>query len=545
MTLAHVTHTPSSNTLWDARVGRFVLLQKNEPSTGDRTTANRFDRLTGVSSGGPQGFGELTLIRTTAKATMTHYQPGLFGADHEWKIGGQVEQGEHQVLAVTATGTRFVDNDGQPFQAISRSPATFGGQFITAGVFVSESITLVDRVTVNAGLRFDHSRAISQDLQARDVEGRETGGIVEGLGTIYSWNVWSPRLGITTKLTSDGRTMLRASYGRFHQGMLTSELAAIHPGQTPITTMAFDPATAAYTRLVSIVDPKVNLQLDSRTRSPRTDEYSVGVDREIRPRLSAAIAYVRKNGRNFIGWVDTAGIYRGDTRMLPDGRVVPVIALTNSPADRRFLLTNPADYSLTYDGVVMAVDKRQADGWQAFASYTISRTRGLLPTSGAAAGEAQAGSTFGTRGFGRDPNSLTNARGRLANDRPHVFRVAGSAAVPRTGLVVAANLQAFSGKPWAASTQISLPQGDQRVLLEPPGTRRLSAQTLLDVRLSRTMTLGAFGRIELLVDVLNATNETTEEGIATDNLFSQNFGQPTIFVEPRRVMLGVRFNLGQ
>ena len=30
--------------------------------------------------------------------------------------------------------------------------------------------------------------------------------------------------------------------------------------------------------------------------------------------------------------------------------------------------------------------------------------------------------------------------------------------------VVAANLQYFSGKPWAATTQVSLPQGDQRIL---------------------------------------------------------------------------------
>ena len=58
-----------------------------------------------------------------------------------------------------------------------------------------------DRLTINAGLRFDHSRAISQDLHALDPEGRETDEIVRGLGTLYTWNVWSPRLGVTAKLT--------------------------------------------------------------------------------------------------------------------------------------------------------------------------------------------------------------------------------------------------------------------------------------------------------------------------------------------------------
>jgi hypothetical protein len=48
--------------------------------------------------------------------------------------------------------------------------------------------------------------------------------------------------------------------------------------------------------------------------------------------------------------------------------------------------------------------------------------------------------------------------------------------------VVAANVQHFSGKPWAATTLIKLDQGDQRILLEPRGSRRLSSQTLVDVR---------------------------------------------------------------
>ena len=99
MTFGHLTHTLSANTVWDVRVGRFVYSQENDPSTGNRTTPSRFDRVTGVSSGAPQTFGGLTLIRTTAKATISHYRPGLLGADHQWKIGGQVERGEHHAPA--------------------------------------------------------------------------------------------------------------------------------------------------------------------------------------------------------------------------------------------------------------------------------------------------------------------------------------------------------------------------------------------------------------------------------------------------------------
>jgi len=72
-----------------------------------------------------------------------------------------------------------------------------------------------DRVTLNAGVRFDHSDAISQDVPALDAAGFETDGIIKRLGRLYTWNVVSPRLGVTAKLSPDGRTILRASYGRF------------------------------------------------------------------------------------------------------------------------------------------------------------------------------------------------------------------------------------------------------------------------------------------------------------------------------------------
>ena len=147
--------------------------------------------------------------------------------------------------------------------------------------------------------------------------------------------------------------------------------------------------------------------------------------------------------------------------------------------------------------------------------------------------------------FGRDPNSLTNANGRLPNDRPHMFRSAVSWEVPRIGIHVAGNLQFLSGKPWAATAQISLPQGDQRILLEPRGTQRLPSVTMFDLRVSKMVRLGDLGRVELLMDVLNAFNHSTEEGLAADNLYSPTFGQPTVFVDPRRVMLGARLNLGR
>jgi hypothetical protein len=543
-TFANLTYTPSSQSVWDFRVGRYLYDQKDDPSTGDRTAPNRTDQITGISSGNVREMGGLKLDRITAKAVYNRYQSEWLGADHEFRAGMQLERGEHRSSAVIPGGVRYVDSNSAPFQAVYRTPSTAGGRADMVAFFASDAIALNDRVTVNAGVRFDHSRASSQDVPALDASGFETSETIAGVGELYTWNVVSPRLGVTAKLTADGRTMLRASYGRFNQGVLTGELSPVHPGVTPTTTMAYDAATGDYTQLVSVVDPRINIALDSRTRTPRTDEYSAGIERQLSTRLAASVAYIRKSGADFIAWTDTGGTYREETRTL-SGFTVPVFVLTNPARDRRFLLTNPANFSMDYHGLVVAMEKRMSNGWQASGSYTFSKVDGLQAASATSADGAQLSTVAPTNMFGSDPNNLTNAGGRLPNDRPHVLRMTGVVNVPWIGVTVAANLQQFSGKPWAATAQVTLPQGAQRILLEERGSQRLSSQSILDLRVSKTLQFGDAGRVELLLDVLNLLNETAEEALVSDVLAATTFGRPRSFVDPRRAMLGVRLHLGR
>jgi TonB dependent receptor-like, beta-barrel/Carboxypeptidase regulatory-like domain len=550
----NLTHVVSANTLWDVRIGRFVSTRSGDLNAASPTTPSLFDRVTGVTTGARQSGAAVDLFRTTAKATLTHYRRALH-TEHEWKIGGQFERGEHHAINFIPTNARYEDRAGVPLQKISSLPSNIGGLSLTYSMFATDTVTLGDRVTITGGVRYDHSRAISQDLPAVDTHAHETDTVIPGLGTMYTWNLWSPRLGVTTRLSADGRTILRASYGRFFQGVLTGELEPFHPGAMAVTTTAFNSITGDYSGASITVDPAVNLQFAREMQAPRTDEYSIGIDRAVGGRLTASIAYVHKDGSHFISWMEVAGRYVEGTQGLADGSSVTVYRLDTAvtpTSARRFLLTNPDGYSMTYDGLVMTTERRRANGWQALASYTWSRAYGLLPSSNASAAGMQTSTVSPPQPstFGRDPNDLTNARGRLPNDRPHIVRLMGSVDVPRTGLVLAANLQQFSGKPWTAAAQITLPQGAQRVLLEPRGSRRLSSQTLFDLRLSRAFTLGKLGRVDLLLDVLNLLNDTAEESLATETqmtetVFSPTFGQPVSFVDPRRAMLGVRLNLGR
>ena len=254
--------------------------------------------------------------------------------------------------------------------------------------------------------------------------------------------------------------MLRGHYGRFNQGVLTGELDPVSQGTTPITTRAYEAVTGGYTQLVSVVDSEVNVALDPLTRSPHTDEFSLALDQEIGAQVRASVAYIRKRGSDYISWVDGGGQYQEQTRTLADGTVLPVFVLTNATSDRRFLLTNHESMFTSYHGLVIAAEQRSSGAWQASGSYTFSRAQGLQVMSNGTPDDPQF-STIARPGFltfGQDPNDLTNATGRLPNDRPHVFRATTTVRLPWYGIRLAANLQTFGGKPWAATTQVALPK---------------------------------------------------------------------------------------
>ena len=118
----------------------------------------------------------------------------------------------------------------------------------------------------------------------------------------------SPPWASTLKLSADGRTILRASYGRFSQGVFTGELNPSIRFQADDDDFDFDPATSDYTKSpVGGRSRSTCCSIPGRTGHGPTNT-PLGGSRG-GPRLAAAIAYVRKDGSDFIGWTEVAGQY--------------------------------------------------------------------------------------------------------------------------------------------------------------------------------------------------------------------------------------------
>lgn len=537
-TYALLTHVVSENTFWEVRASGLRQPEETTPQNGDPTLAHRFDFATGVASGGGAFLSKFNLLRDTVQGKLSHYATDFLGGDHDFKFGFEFNRGEDWQWFAYPGGALYYDYGGDPYLAILSAPSTDGGEFKAFGVFAEDVVRLSNRVTVQLGLRFDRNRAISPDLPERDDLGNETGNAIRGLGDLFTWNNLAPRLGLNWALTADGKTAMRASYGRLYQGVLTGVLSGFHPGIAPLTQALFDPETGEYSFVLSVTDFGSGLVVDSGTKPPFTDQYSIGFDRELGPDLGLHATYAHKRGRNYMGWRDD-GVYGNDIASLPDGGTLTVFPLLSPPEELEYLLTTRDDYRLRYDGIVLTVEKRWARRWQALFSYSLSEARGLLASSSVTPGFSQTSNAF-FGGFGSDPNTTTNATGQLSNDRTNMFRIQTTAELPKVDVVLGVNFQYLTGKPWAAATFVPLPQGFQQIFIEAPGSHRFSSQTLLDLRVSKVLRFGDRGRVEILVDLLNLLNDTAEERIATNVVERPNFGDPVAFVPPRRAMVGVK-----
>ena len=538
LTFGNITHVLSDSTFYDVRVSGFYspadLGENNNPGV-----SRRRDVATGIDTGGAAFSGGFKQARTAVNGKLSHYATDFMGADHDFKFGVQYANGSHSGHYGYTNGISYYDYNGEPYYAYLRERYNYGGQFKNTGVFAEDLLSIGERATVQIGLRFDHTDAISQEVDNLDQNLNKV-GTIPGLGNLYSWNTVSPRLGFAIRLDDAGETLVRGNWGRYYRAVITGELINVHPGQTPITLAFFDPATGGYTDIVDVTQPGSDEIIDPSTTSPRTDTLSIGLDQQIRPDLAASITYVHKRQRDLISWNVDNATFGTDTAVLDDGRTIPVFPILTDPGDRVFRMGNRDDLFMNYDGVILSLNKRWADNWQGLLSYGWSDASGIIPSSNRAVGNSQE-SRVRSSSVGRDPNDFTNAEGNLLNDRTHMFRITGAFEIPVIDVRVGANLQAFTGKPYAANARVRLPQGSRTINVETPGARRLPTQKVLDLRISKIFRFGDTGKIELLADILNLLNEDATEDVVSQNVFSSNLGVGDRWIDPRRAFIGIKF----
>ncbi|MGH9333157.1 MAG: TonB-dependent receptor domain-containing protein, partial [Vicinamibacteria bacterium] len=413
---ARWTHTFNSDTLLEVKGGGIYIRDSEDPFSGDYDTSGRYDFTTGSLAVNSFYTWKSDQNKTQVAAALTHYTD-QFAGSHDFKFGVQFERADSIAKQAYFNNVFYYDYNG-PYYALFREPYAMQADTGVVAGFVQDNWTLNNRMTLNLGVRFDHTTGDIPEVDQPDRTLTGTTGVTfPGQEGLIGFDNVSPRLGLTVTLDKTAKTVAKASWGRYYGKLLGNMFRNASAGNTSLEAFFFNPDTGAYDIPYYTVDPNVSYGIDPDLTNQYTDQFFVGVERELFPDLGVDFSYIHKEESNFIRVRDVRGAYeqipfadtfRGQTQTLQ------VFNRTSPSSQSLFQVTNRDDFDHNYDSVIVQAYKRFSQNWQLHSSYQWQKGEGF--TSGSTGINAQAASGLGPGSFGRDPNDLINAFSRLPTD---------------------------------------------------------------------------------------------------------------------------------
>jgi hypothetical protein len=424
--------------------------------------------------------------------------------------------------------------DGAPLEVQTYNTPLVSKNYINTWMFYGQdSWSVGPRLTVNYGGRFERLVGYAPE-QSRPGNVFFPAEQFGRLDDIPSWNSGLWRVGASYNVTDDGRTAIKAFYGRFLVQEGTRLVQQVNPndlsGDYRSWTDSNTNDAAEFSELGPPTRPyggKVN-KIDPDLKQPYSDELTVGIEREVMSNVSVGATYYRRNNRQRFSGINRAvppSAYTPITVAAPDGSMVTVYnqdRATLGAADR--LITNIAGLDDTYNGVEFTATRRMTGRWQLLGGLTIGSDKGVYD-----------------RGLNDDFNNpnqnLNREHSLISMDSTYVGKLIGTYVLPAQ-VTVSTNLRYFTGQPVLKQITVrGLNQGTVSVLAEPRGETRLDDVTLWDVRLSKVFRFGGRRQLEAMLDVFNLLNQSATTVINTN---VGPFGTPISILPPRVARLGAR-----
>jgi outer membrane receptor protein involved in Fe transport len=498
-------------------------------------------------------FFKSSRTRHQLNASLSQHASDFIKGSHDFKFGMEIERSTVRNRYGYTTGAWFYDNyvpasgpvDDPGTPANDPTPFTLGyygsGYDVHAkserlSAYAQDSWQITPNFTINPGVRLDMNR----------------GSVGRGL-QVFSTNPVAPRIGFAWNLLGDGRSILKAHYGRYYDKLLASSYYWVDPGAFEAgQTRAIFPSGAN----VLIKDyPPQRYDIGSNLRQPSMDEYILGLDSELAEGLTLNLAIIYRRNKNFLETVSEYGQFvpvRGHPPA--SNRMVTLYDYLNPDTDV-LIVTNPPGLHRSYRGEMLTLTKRLGKNWMLIGSYVWSRSEGNIDNSNVDGQTVGLGPLGGNSpgDFLNTPNSIANYQGRLTHDQTHQVKLQGSYVFPKIGLSLSGNYTFHSGDTWTRRSDCLLtddngdgteqchvfPQGPFRYFAEPRGSRRLPSRSEFDLRAEWFHNFPA-GRLGLMADVFNAFNQV--RATAVEDRDGLGLGNATKLNLPRTVRVGARFS---
>ncbi len=489
----------------------------DDPNVGQSNSfSGRYLRRCPITGGGATYFfggagfiNNTTLDTVQAKASAT-YLLQLLG-HHIWKAGADFQRdwfdnekgySGGRALYQSTSGASFYDfrsygefTDPNTFDFVASVASLASSN--TFAVYLQDSWSVMDVVTINAGVRWEMQQLINGE---------------GGLGLAF-YNEWSPRVGLIYDFTQQGRSKLYVNYSRYFESIpldiadrsLTGES---QPRRSYNPTTCQPTAAGGLANLANDCGPANAVRgysppnayagqvgngktaIDPAVQPQSLDEVVAGFEYEIFRDSRLGVSY---NRRWYSQVLEDLSIDEGNSYFI------------GNPGSGLGSLFPKAQR--TYDAATVLFNKSFSDGWLAQASYTWSYLRGNF-----------SGLYFPEYGQQLDPNItaafdllslLPNGWGKLSGNVTHQIRAYATKefAISRVfsflfGLTYTGN----SGSPlsylgahasYGTGAAFILPRGTAG---ESPWVHNINAKVAFNFRVAREQTLS------LTVDLFNIIN---------------------------------------
>lgn len=367
---------------------------------------------------------DLTTTHTRGAFLELRREPVRWGWNGTWSWFRTIGEMNHEIKSgfLGYNSQNYVETYGYPNQQIYRYRSLPGDtDFFTrpdsvqvfeypnntnAGImyqswFANDSVNITPKLTVNAGLRFDHYSSWLPEQGNPGTGPYATARIIPETHGFPVYNAISPRISAVYDITGSGRIALKASYGRYSASGSGVNAAAgpvassVNPAATLVSTYTrWDgriPYTPVAADLVSITGSTRDSRLDPNLKGEYLDEYTGGVDLGLWRDTSIRVNVVRKRDYRgnkvlnlalpFEAYTDMAtGVDPGRDNVAgtADDGVVRVWSVPRTYpgfGQIRELTVNAADGEGDdrYTAFEATFSKGYSNGWSMLASYSADR----------------------------------------------------------------------------------------------------------------------------------------------------------------------------
>lgn len=539
------------------------------------------DDATGYSWGSGDLNNLQKLSRFHASAVLVHFNDRIWGAGQKIKLGMDYESAGNDFSSWKGDNLIVRYLDGSPYYfGLDTSPLTgepvgtgrvafsllgnadnplLGSVDVKRlGFFLQDTITVASRVSLNLGLRFDHNLADVRDtfksVSANPLS-RELGEAFilpvallspyeeiefPNWDSVFSWNTFSPRLGMVIDILGNGRILLKGAYARQHEPLRSQTVSAIgainyqrqheffwfdeNQDQEVNTGDAFLPFPEDYR--IYHPDYYKSVVADG-LKSPHSDEIMVGVESELIRDFSVRLSYTVKQKKNIMEdvlysldtdqewyttskdkedwWIPFDTLVPAGSTEYADSQITLYYPSRTSPP-QFYRLNNVPELERNYKGVELVLKKRMSHNWQFMGSLVYSKTTGnigigpefSIPYSDAA----------------NSPNYFVNiARDSILDyDVPLAIKLMGTYRFPFE-FYLSFYYTYLRGYPWTRDVTV-IPNDEwvqennifpfpTQVYSEAFGSSRYDSRSNLNLRLEKELRT-RMGRLNLSLDIYNA-----------------------------------------